>query len=162
MIGQKRKPMPTVADNKAMMPRHGGTTLKPGPEWASFEQFRVAGSPGLDAIGNGQVATLRTKAGVFRVLRDEDFQSLVGLAGEVERLKGGLTTIIHAVKVVRDHPTSPSAVELLLHVAAQYVGTPVLPVRQGHELLATEAGPVPEDDEVIVDPAEVRKRVAKR
>lgn len=80
--------------------------LRPGPEWASFEQFRIAGSPGLEALAAGQVGTLRTKAGIFRLVRDEDFQCLVGQATEADRLKVGLGTILRVVKVVRDHPES--------------------------------------------------------
>jgi hypothetical protein len=157
--------MPTATETK-LVP-HGtvqksATHLMPGPEWASFEQFRTRGSSALDPVGGGRVGTLRTKADVFRVLSDEDFQSLVGLASEVERLKSGLTTIVHAIKVVRENPASLSAVELLLHVATQYAGTPELPGRRRHEPAIPEAGPVPEDDEVIVDPAEVRKRAGRR
>ena len=42
------------------------------------------------------MGTLRTKGGVYRLLRDEDFQFLVGLASEAKRLQGGLTTMVHA------------------------------------------------------------------
>ena len=136
------------------------TQLKPGPEWPSFEQFRTAGSAGLDAIRDGRVGTLRTKAGIFRIVSDEDFQSLVGLASEVERLRSGLTTIVHAVRVVREHPDSPSAVDLLVHVATQHVGTPVLPVRAGHEPSLSAASDVPADDEVILDPSELRPQAS--
>ena len=136
--------------------------LKPGPEWASFEQFRTRGSAALDGVGSGSVGGLRSKAGVFRILSDQDFQSLVGLASEVERLKSGLTTLLHAIQVVRENPASSSAMDLLQHVAMQYVGTPLLAVRRGHEPAVLDDGPVPEDDEVIVEPEEVRRRVGKR
>lgn len=138
------------------------TQLKPGPEWASFEQFRTAGSAGLDVVRDGCVGTLRTKAGVFRIVKDEDFQSLAGLASEVERLRSGLTTIVHAIRVVREHPDSPSAVDLLVHVATQYVGTPVLPVRGGHESSIPETSDVPAEDEVILDPSELRPQANSR
>ena len=157
--------MPTATETKLVPSRtapKSATHLMPGPEWASFEQFRTRGSSALDLVGGGRVGTLRTKADVFRILSDQDFQSLVGLASEVERLKSGLTTIVHAIKVVRENPASPSALELLLHVATQYAGTPELPGRRRHQAPVSEAGPVPEDDEVIVDPAEVRKRAGRR
>ena len=111
--------MPTL---QLLHPTQDQTTpaLLPGPEWASFEQFRIAGSPGLEALPPGQVGTLRAKAGTFRLLRDQDFQHLVGLASEANRLKVGLGTILRAVKVVRDHPESESAVDLLAHLAAEY------------------------------------------
>ena len=149
-----------VSDPNNMTSTERQPALQPGPEWASFEQFRVAGSPGLDTIRPGQVARLLTKSGIFRVLHEDDFQSLVGLASEVERLKGGLTTLVHAVKVLREHPTSPSAVELLLHVVTQHASAPVLPARQGHEpAILDEAASGIEDDEFILDAGEVQKQV---
>ena len=131
--------------------------LRPGPVWSSFEQFRTAGPSGPESVGGGQVGTLRTKGGVFRLLRDEDFQRLVGLASEARRLQGGLATMVHAAKVIRDHPSSPSAVELLLHLATEYgVAKPDGPK------LESDASPVDADDEVIVDAAELKRQVNKR
>lgn len=132
--------------------------LRPGPEWTSFEQFRIAGPGGVEAVNTGQVGTLRTKSSVFRVLREEDFQVLLGLASEVARLKGGLATLIHAARVVRDHPTSPSAVDLLVHLAAQYGSGPAIQTQP----IELETTPSIEDDEVIIDPAELKRRVTKR
>ena len=151
--------MPATQSDRPVATEIRPVPLKPGPVWASFEQFRIAGSGGVETVTAGRVGTLRTKTGVFRVIRDEDFQTLVGLASEVRRMKGGLTTLIHAVKVVRDHPESPSAVDLLLHIATQYGGGP------GTDASFTEpepAAPVSGSDEVITDPAELQQRVAKR
>jgi hypothetical protein len=131
--------------------------LRPGPVWASFEQFRMAGPSGPESVGGGQVGTLRTKGGLFRLIRDEDFQLLVGLASEAKRLQGGLTTMVHAAKVIRDHPSSPSAVELLLHLATEY-GAP----DASQPNLTLDAAPIAEDDEVIIDAAELKRRVRKR
>jgi len=133
--------------------------LKPGPEWGSFEQFRVAGSGGVETVTVGQVGTLRTKTGVFRVIRDEDFQTLVGLASDVMRMKSGLTTLIRAIEVVREHPTSASALDLLRHIATQYGDEPGAAATF---IERVAAAPVPRNDEVIIDPAELQKRVAKR
>ncbi len=66
---------------------------------------------------------------------------------------------MRAFKVVRDHPESESAVELLLHLAAQY-SAGSLSAKQV-EPLATLTS-VPEDDEVITDPFELQKQAAKR
>ncbi len=65
--------------------------------------------------------------------------------------------MVHAAKVIRDHPSSPSAVELLLHLATEY-GAP----ESGHPGQALDSTPVAEDDEVIVDAAELKRRVRKR
>ena len=130
--------------------------LRLGPVWTSFEQFRVAGPGGPESVGGGQVGTLQTKAGVFRLLRDEDFQVLVGLASEARRLQGGLSTIVHAANVIRDHPSSPSAVELLLHLASVYGAA-----NTSRPTQLSDLAPVVEDDEVIVDAAELKRRVRK-
>lgn len=130
--------------------------LKPGPMWGSFEQFRMAGPGGPEAVARGQVGTLRTKAGLFRLLRDEDFQALVGLASEAKRLKGGLATMVHASRVIRDHPSSPSAAELLFHLASEYAGT-----FTAAETLEPDTSPIPDGDEIIVDPGELKRRVSK-
>jgi hypothetical protein len=138
------------------------TDLKPGPEWASFEQFRTGGVPALESIRPGHVGTLRAKANTYRILGDRDFQSLIGLAGEVDRLQNGFMTMIHAVRVVKENPHSPSALDLLIHIATQCIGSPILPARVGHAPHVPEAVSLPEDDEVILDPAHLRDSVSKR
>ena len=149
--------MPTTLVEQHTEAETSPAPLRPGPVWASFEQFRTAGPSGPESVGGGQVGTLRTKSGVFRLLRDEDFQLLVGLASEAKRLQGGLTTMVHAAKVIRNHPSSPSAVELLLHLATEYGAS-----HASHPGQAMDATPIAEDDEVIVDAAELKRRVHKR
>src|SRR5258708_21347017 len=78
--------------------------LVPGPNWGSFEQFRKGGTAALDEIPAHGVATLRGKTGTFRILRDEDFQHLLGLAADIHRLQEGLNFVIQAAKVVAKHP----------------------------------------------------------
>lgn len=149
--------MPTTLIEQQAESEARPSSLRPGPVWASFEQFRMAGPSGPESVGGGQVGTLRTKGGLFRLMRDEDFQFLVGLASEAKRLQGGLTTMAHAAKVIRDHPSSASAVELLLHLATEY-GAP--DARQAG--LAPESAPIADDDEIIVDAAELKRQVRKR
>ena len=85
---------------------------------------------------------------------------VVGCASEVERLKNGLSTMVHATRVILEHPGSPSAIALLVHVAHQFAGIPPSPV--GNELEGPEASEVPADDEVILDPSELRPLVKRR
>jgi hypothetical protein len=107
--------------------------LIPGPEWRSFEQFRLAGSGALDGIPAGSVATLKVKSSTFRILRDVDFQRLVGLAAEVHRLKQGITLVVKAAKVVTKHPNEPEGIEMLYHSASLLSESSLLPEREGHE-----------------------------
>lgn len=148
--------MPSILSETLIESEIRDAQLRPGPVWTSFEQFRVAGPAGPESVGGGQVGTLQTKAGVFRLLRDEDFQFLVGLATEARRLHGGLSTMVHAANVIRDHPSSPSAVQLLLHLANEYGAS-----NASHPTRLSALAPDVEDDEVILDAAELKRLVGK-
>ena len=137
------------------LPRASGR-LTPGPDWPSFEQFRAGGASGLDAVADGRVGTLRTKTGMFRILDEKDFQTLLGQASEVDRLRNNLATIVRAARVVRENPSSASAVDLLMHVAAEFAAERTLPEREGWQSAeASEELREPENDEVILDPADL-------
>jgi hypothetical protein len=128
--------------------------LTPGVEWPSFEQFRSGGASGLDAVGDGRVGTLRTKNGLFRILDERDFQTLLGLASEVDRLRDSLATIVRAARVVRENPSSASALDLLMHVASQHAAERIVLEREDWQSAdASEEIQEPEEDEVILDPA---------
>jgi hypothetical protein len=106
--------------------------LVPGPVWNSYEQFRKGGNAALEGIPEHGVATLRGRGTTYRVLRDVDFQNLVGLAADIHRLQQGLNIIIQAAQVVAKHPDQEH-VQLLIHSAALFAGSPVLPTREGHD-----------------------------
>jgi hypothetical protein len=106
--------------------------LVPGPTWSTFEQFRRGGNSVLEEIPPHGVGTLRGKAGTFRIIRDDDFQRLLGLATDIHRLQNGLNFVIQAAKVVAKHPDMEH-VQLLIQSASMVAGSPVLPVREGHE-----------------------------
>lgn len=105
----------------------------PGPEWPSFEKFRLSGGTALDAITSGAVGTLQVKSNKFRILRDDDFQRLLGLASEVYRLKRGVTIVVQATKVVAKHPEDQDAIQLLFQSASMLSESNILPEREGHE-----------------------------
>ena len=107
--------------------------LIPGPEWRSFEQFRIAGSSALEGVTVGSVATLHVKSKVFRILGDSDFQRVVGLASEVHRLKQGITLVVKAARVVAKHPDRDS-MELLYRSASLLSESSILPEREGHDI----------------------------
>jgi hypothetical protein len=123
-------------------------TLVPGPSWNSFEQLRVGGNAALDAIPKHSVATLRSKTGTFRVLHEEDFQRLFGLASEIHRLKGGLKLIISAARVYSKFRDNEHEA-LLMDAVSAFAGSPVLPERDGHaefEITAEEKAAQGSDD----------------
>ena len=134
--------------------------LVPGPYWLSFEQFRKGGSGALEEIPKQGVATLRGKSATFRVLRDEDFQRLIGLAADVHRLQKGLKIVIQAANVVAKHPDQDH-VQLLIQAASMFAGAPVLPERSGHagfELTPEEVAAQSSDD-FVLETAEIRRPV---
>ena len=108
------------------------TNLSPGPYWTSFEQFRTSGVSALESIKPSQVATLSGKSGVYRILRDTDFQRLVGLASDVHRIKGGITVVMQAAKVFAKHKDQES-VELLIKSVSMLTESNILPEKQGHD-----------------------------
>jgi hypothetical protein len=112
--------------------RQFALSLVPGPVWVSFEQFRKGGSTSLEEIPEHGVGTLVGKGVTYRILREADFQNLLGVAADVHRLQQGLKIIIQAAKVVAKHPDDEH-VQLLLHSAALFAGFPILPTREGHD-----------------------------
>jgi len=106
--------------------------LVPGPTWSSFEQFRKGGNTSLEEIPEHGVGTLVGRGVTYRILREADFQNLLGLAADVHRLHQGLNIIIQAAKVVAKHPDQEH-MQLLLQSAALFAGSPVLPTRDGHD-----------------------------
>jgi hypothetical protein len=126
--------------------------LKPGPYWGSFEQFRTSGSTTLETIHPNSVGTLSTKTGSYRILRDRDFQRLVGLAAEVHRIKAGVTFVMQAAKVVQKHKDEDT-IELLIKSVAMLGESRALPEREGHdrfEITPEEAAENAEDSDLTI------------
>jgi hypothetical protein len=107
-------------------------SLTPGPYFASFEQFRTTGISALESINPTQVATLAGRSAVYRILRDTDFQRLLGLATDVHRIKGGMTVVIQAARVAAKHKDEES-LELLVRSVSMLTGSSILPEKQGHD-----------------------------
>ena len=129
-----QKPCP--ADNKVSATgfSSSGSTplLVPGPTWNTFEDFRKLGNSALETIQPRGVATLNGKAGCFRVLRESDFQYLLGLASDVGRLQNGMSFIFKAANVARMHPDKES-IDLLIHSFSLVTQSPEPPQREGHQ-----------------------------
>jgi hypothetical protein len=137
---------------------HWSPQLAPGPYWGSFEKLRTMGSTALDGIKAGSVGTLRGKSAIYRILVDNDFQKLVGLASEVHRLKQGITCVLHAARVVAKHQDQES-LELLIHSASMLTESRVLPERDGHDRFEITTEEVAENTEQAapVKASEIRR-----
>ena len=128
-------------------------SLTPSTSWNSFEQFRTAGANTLATITEGTVGTLQTKTGQYRILNENDFQQLVGLATDVERLQQGLSVVMRAVRVVENHPEDADTLALLVETVSMLGSiSTVLPTRSSFPPLAPEDIPVESEDEVILAP----------
>jgi hypothetical protein len=132
--------------------------LAPGEHWHSFEQLRTAGVNALNKVTPGTVGTLQTKNGQYRLLTETDFQHLVGLAGDVERLQQGLNVVMRAVRVVQNHPEDSDTLALLVETVTMLGKIPtVLPTRSSFPPLELEHIAVEPDDEVTIDPAQIQR-----
>jgi hypothetical protein len=128
-------------------------SLTPSTSWNSFEQFRTSGANTLATITPGTVGTLQTKTGQYRILNENDFQQLVGLATDVERLQQGLSVVMRAVRVVENHPEDADTLALLVETVSMLGSiSTVLPTRSSFPPLEPEDIPVESEDEVILAP----------
>lgn len=135
-------------------------SLQSGPSWSSFEKFRAEGAKALESIKDGTVATLHTKTGQYRILEEHDFQKLLGLARDMERLRGGLRVVVKAVRIVQKHPDDPDSLNLLAEAVAMLGGLPELSTHKGFEHLIPEGLDVEPDDEVTLDPNQIERPIS--
>lgn len=129
--------------------------LREGSRWSSFEQFRKEGANALGSIKNGTIATLHTKNGQYRILEERDFQRLYGLAREVERLRGGVQVVVSVARLVQKHPDD-STLQTLVEAVKLIGSLPILPSRDSFEPIQPEGFELDEDDEVILDPSQLK------
>jgi hypothetical protein len=133
--------------------------LVPGPHWTSFEKFRVQGSSALTQIKPGAVGILTSQGRQFRILDESDFQRLIGLAGEIDRVRQGLRVVHAAIQTVEEHP-GQSSISTLVEAALLLGDTPILPVRQRFaalQLEQREQSAMDDEDEVEINPKAVRR-----
>lgn len=129
-----------------------GFSLRVGPSWTSFEQFRTDGAKALSSVKHRIIGNLLTRTGQYRILEEKDFQELYGIARDVERLRGGLRIIVVASRAVQKHPDEES-LKVLAEAVAMLGNLPNLPVREGFgDLVPEEADWDDEDDEVTLEP----------
>jgi hypothetical protein len=135
--------------------------LRLSQSWSSFEKFRAEGAKALVSIKDGAIATLTTKTGQYKIIEESDFQTIQGLASEIDRLRNGLSTITVAVRAVQKHPDKET-VEVLTHIIASLGELPVLPTRDKFEPLEPESldwdG---EDDDLILDSNQIERPLEK-
>jgi hypothetical protein len=130
------------------------TNLQNGRVFPSFEKFRIEGAKALESVKDGKITTLQTKTGQYRILEERDFQNLLGLARDVERLRGGLRVLLRTVRVLQKHPDAES-IDLLVETVTMLGNLPELPTREYFEPLLPEGEDIDLDDEVVLDPNQI-------
>jgi len=126
-------------------------TLKVGIQWSSFEKFRAEGARCLEPIKNGTIGILQTKTGQYRIIEERDFQQMLGLARDVDRVRKGLRILIQTIRVVKKHRDTDS-INLLIEAASTLGTLPELPTRDTFDALLPESTDVDTEDEVDIDP----------
>ena len=117
------KMLTTALLNRTQAP----VSFEVGTTWSSFERFRQSGPSGLEQIRFGTMGVLQSKGAQYRILADADFQYLLGLATEVDRLKQGLHVVMCAARVVEKH-TDKDSIDTLM-AAISMIKIPELPIR---------------------------------
>lgn len=127
--------------------------LKPGPHWSSLEALQGSDEAMLESVKGGVVASLTTESGAYRLLADDDFQALLGLAQDVNRLATTLNDLVAAAPSGNGLPNQDALQELIALVE----DVPELAAQRMHEAFAPEREISDSDsDGVITDPAELR------
>lgn len=136
------------------------TNLKVARNWKSFEDFRKAGAKALEPVKEGAIATLKTGTGDYRVMSEQDFQNLYGLACDVARLQGGLSVVLTAARAVQKH-NDPETVQVLIQTIKMMGNLSALPTREDSDFSETEASDseIEEEDEMIDDPSLLERPV---
>lgn len=134
-------------------------SLHPGSTWSSFEKFRQEGAQALEPIKNGVVAILHTKTGQYRIVEERDFQKMYGLARDVDRWRGGVRVVFSAARALQKHPDDKDTMNVLLESVTLLGSLPELPTCQSFEPLMVENDEVGDDDEVILDPKELKRLI---
>lgn len=136
------------------------TNLKVARNWKSFEDFRKAGAKALEPVKEGKIATLKTGTGDYRIMSEQDFQNLYGLACDVARLQGGLSVVLTAARAVQKH-NDPETVQVLIQTAKMMGNLSALPTREDfdHPQIEDSYSELEDDDEIIDDPSLVERPV---
>jgi hypothetical protein len=136
------------------------TNFRVARNWKSFEDFRKAGAKALEPVKEGAIATLKTGTGDYRIMSEEDFQNLYGLACDVARLQGGLSVVLTAARAVQKN-NDPDTVEVLIQTVKMMGNLSALPTRENFDSPQPEASysELEDDDEITDDPSLLERPV---
>jgi len=84
--------------------RPTSSSLIEGPVWKSFEQFCKGDEAALNSIPDHGVGMIVNEISQFRIMREDDFQRLIGLATEVQRIQKAFNIALQNAKAAAQHP----------------------------------------------------------
>ena len=84
--------------------RPTSSSLIEGPVWKSFEQFCRGDEAALNNIPDHGVGVIVHEITHFRIMREDDFQRLIGLAAEVQRILQAFNIALQNAKAAAQHP----------------------------------------------------------
>ena len=84
--------------------RPTSSSLIEGPVWKSLEQFCRGDEAALNNIPDHGVGVIVHEITHFRIMREDDFQRLIGLATEVQRIQQAFNIALQNAKAAAQHP----------------------------------------------------------
>ncbi len=137
-------------------------TLEASPmhNYSSFESFRTSGAKALKTLEAGHIATLRTKSGNYRIVREDDFRRLAGLLESVHAVHKRLQVVVRVARTVITHRDAPHF-EALESAVDAAVASPGIHTQEGHgNLPVFDRGD--SDDDTVDDDAVVDAKAIHR
>lgn len=136
------------------------TNFRVARNWKSFEDFRKAGAKALEPVKEGAIATLKTGTGDYRVMSEQDFQNLYGLACDVARLQGGLSVVLTAARAVQKH-NDPETIQVLIQTIKMMGNLSAFPKSEDSDSPQTDPSDseIEQEEEMIDDPSFLERPV---
>jgi hypothetical protein len=106
-------------------------------DWASFDELaKQVGSAGLRSLEPGTLAHLQVKRDSFVVAREDDFQRLVGMAADADRLLQIVRTLVEGIDLAATRE-DPELIAWMRDTAHQMIATLEL-ARTSQEIFAVD------------------------
>lgn len=135
------------------LPEDERFALRPGPAWGSVEDLLGSGDAALEEVASGAVATLGSRVGRFRLLSEDDFQALYGMALEARRVAAELNSVLGNLGERPDADTAQSVIARVVELADSL---DTLPAHSAHGMLEPEGLDLDEADlNLVLDAAEL-------
>lgn len=126
--------------------------LHVGPTWERFEDIRVGAAAKLSSIRNGTMGILKLKKAQYRIISEDDFQKLYGIATEADHLRRDVQLIIQAATIVSesDSEASRKMLQMVAFEISEKVKLSCIDGSQPLKLTDFELGEHDDDDSLVL------------